>query len=337
MEIRDDESLISYLRTTNRILQDEVPTIQVLSGGVSNRTFLLTRPTGEAWVLKQALAKLDVSVDWFSDPARIAQEALGIQWLARLAPPGTIPPLVFFDPTQHILAMQAVPKPHENWRTMLLAGQLHEEHIRQFAELLAMVHCGSFERRAELEEIFCDRSYFESLRLEAYYAYTAEHVRETTAFYDALIKDTRAQRLGLVHGDYSPKNILVQNEQLILLDHEVIHFGDPAFDVGFSMTHLLSKAHHVSHLRREFAKATKLYWRVYRQAPGYVPWNTEYESRVVRHTLGCMLARVDGRSPMDYWTETERTRQHRVAVRLMQSDIRTVNELVDAYLVELGE
>ena len=104
--------------------------------------------------------------------------------------------------------------------------------------------------------MFDDRSFFESLRLEPYYLYTATQVpagRDVPA--TSWSRDTRERRLTLVHGDYSPKNVLVHDDRLILLDHEVIHWGDPAFDVGFALTHLLSKAHHLPTHREAFARA----------------------------------------------------------------------------------
>src|SRR2546421_12268854 len=97
LDIEDRAQLESYLRSTGRIGADEQIESRVLAGGVSNRTVWVKRASGEAWVLKQALAKLRVKVDWFSDPARIGREALGLKWLAKLAPPGTITPLVFED------------------------------------------------------------------------------------------------------------------------------------------------------------------------------------------------------------------------------------------------
>src|SRR5205823_2384351 len=117
LDIEQPDALAAYLRDTGRIGPDEPVRIRTLAGGVSNKTVLVERPSGEAWVLKQALSKLRVAVDWFSDPARIHREALGLKYLAELAPPGTITPLVFEDAGHHLLAMEAVPQPHENWKT----------------------------------------------------------------------------------------------------------------------------------------------------------------------------------------------------------------------------
>ncbi|HEX9325631.1 MAG TPA: hypothetical protein VF915_03880, partial [Reyranella sp.] len=119
LDIEQPDALLRYLRHTGRIGAAERPAIRVLGGGVSNRAVLVERLGGDAWVLKQALTKLRVAVDWYSSPERIEREALGMQWLAQLAPPGTTTPLIFLDPAYHILAMQAVPQPHENWKTML--------------------------------------------------------------------------------------------------------------------------------------------------------------------------------------------------------------------------
>src|SRR5690554_3614517 len=140
LNIEQADQLLVYLRNTGRIEAGEIPTFQNLSGGVSNRTVLIKQPSGEAWVMKQALAKLRVQVDWFSSPERIHREAMGLRWLIKLAPPDTIPALVFEDHEHHLLAMQAVPQPHANWKSMLLAGDLQKAHVEQFGRLLGTIH-----------------------------------------------------------------------------------------------------------------------------------------------------------------------------------------------------
>lgn len=318
MDIERPDELLAYLRATQRIGPDEQPRFRTLAGGVSNRTVLVTRPaeaaggprgSPEAWVIKQALSKLRTQADWFSDPARVHREAMGLRWLEKLAPPGTITPLVFEDHEHHLLAMQAVPEPHENWKSMLLAGDLHADHIDQFATILATVHHRSREAAPALQRDFQDRSFFESLRLEPYYAYSAAQAPAAANFLNQLIADTRQRRLALVHGDYSPKNILIRAGRLILLDHEVIHWGDPAFDLGFALTHLLSKAHHL-HDRR-FLDAAGRFWQAYSNV-------VEVDAcAVASHTLACMLARVVGRSPLEYLGPVERTAQRDAIISLV--------------------
>ncbi len=332
LDIEEPDALVAYLRRTDRIERDEVPRLETLAGGVSNRTVLLARPSGETWVLKQALAKLRVQVDWFSSPARIEREALGLIHLAALAPPGTTTPLVFLDPEEHVLAMRAVPQPHANWKIMLLRGEVELDHVAQFARLLGTIHREAA-GRADLAELFADRSYFESLRLEPYYGFAAEQAPEAAAFLHETIAANRANIVTLVHGDYSPKNVLVHDDRLILLDHEVIHYGDPAFDLGFALTHLLSKAHHLPEHRDAFVHAARHFWGVYGLTVGVATWVEDLEPRAVRNTLGILLARVAGRSPLEYLDAGERGRQRAVVLGLMEAVPGTIPEMIEGFAV----
>lgn len=335
LDIENAPALLAYLRQTGRIASGEQPRIAILQGGVSNRTVWVERESGEAWVLKQALAKLRVPVDWFSSPERIHREALGLEWLARVAPPGSITPMLFEDRERYLLAMQAVPQPHANWKTVLLGGTICIDHFRQFATLLATIHREAYRRRTELAEVFGDRAFFESLRLEPYYGYSAQRAPAAAAVLDSLIRETLACRITLVHGDYSPKNVLIHQDRLVLLDHEVIHFGDPAFDLGFSLTHFLSKSHHLPALRREFASATLEYWRIYAQALGAPEWAADLEPRAVRHTLACLLARAVGRSPLEYLSPAERIRQRDAVLRIIPSVPATIADLISQFEEQL--
>ena len=335
LDIEDFAGLLGYLRAAGRIGPGEAPRLTNLAGGVSNRTVLLERQSGESWVLKQALERLRVAVDWHSDPRRVEREALGMQRLAEIAPPGAITNLVFVDPAQHLLAMQAVPRPHENWKSMLLSGRVEVDHVRQFAELLGAIHRAGYERREQFASEFEDRSYFESLRVEPYYLYSAQRMPYAAAFIEALVADTRATRYTLVHGDYSPKNVLVHGDRLVLLDHEVIHFGDGAFDLGFALTHLLGKAHHLRERRGDFANAARTFWLTYRRSIGSLPWAEDVGPRAVRHTLACLLSRCVGRSPLEYLRPDAAARQANLVTSMMDAPPSNVLDLVDQFIARL--
>jgi aminoglycoside phosphotransferase (APT) family kinase protein len=336
LDIEQPSQLEKYLRASGRVAPDETVRIWRLPGGVSNRTVMVSFDDGRSWVIKQALEKLRVAAEWYSNPSRIANEAQGLRRLLELAPAGTTTSLVFEDRQLHVLGMQAVPEPHENWKARLLAGHLEVKFVEQFGRILATIHRRAAERREELAEEFADRSIFESLRLEPYYAYTARRLPDLASFLHALIDETRRRTDTLVHGDYSPKNVLVHDGRLILIDHEVIHWGDPAFDVGFSLTHLLSKANHLPALRQSFATAARNYWTSYRQTLGGVDWADDFESRVVRHTLGCLAARVLGRSPLEYLDEHNRTRQTAVTLELMRDSPPSVDDLVATFTEQIS-
>lgn len=335
LDIEQPDALLAYLRRTGRIGPDESPRLRNLAGGVSNRTVLVERRGADSWVIKQALPRLRVESDWFSDPARVHREAAALRWLARLLPPGSVPPLVFEDREHHLLAMQAVPLPHDNWKSLLLSGRVDNEGVDQFASLLAEIHRRAGDCAEPLRAEFADRSFFESLRLEPYYEHAARRNPAAAAFLVPLVSSTRGRADTLVHGDYSPKNILLRDGRFILLDHEVVHWGDPAFDVGFATTHLLAKANHLPHRRPAFTAAAERFWNVYRQTLGDVPWAADLDARAVRHTLACLLARVDGRSPLEYLTAAQRDVQRNVVLRMMDAVPRTMPGLARRFGMEL--
>jgi 5-methylthioribose kinase len=329
LDVENFAELLEYLKQTDKIAQDEEPKVTVLEGGVSNKTVLLGRET-EAWVIKQALPKLRVKTEWLADPARIHREALGLRYLCQFMP-NHVPQFMFEDVEHHILVMSAVPKPHENWKKVLLSGDILQHHVKAFGELLGQLHRQAYERRKDFAEFFTDTTFFESLRLEPYYLYTASQVPEAAAFLETLVEETQQQKTTLVHGDYSPKNILLYQDHMVLLDYEVIHWGDPAFDVGFGMTHLLSKAHYLEEQRSTFLNASWVFWKSYSRLVKELPWSRGLEARAVRHTLACMLARVRGRSPLEYLDESHRQRQEEIVLRLMSQPPLTFNDLTSEF------
>jgi 5-methylthioribose kinase len=257
-------------------------------------------------------------------------EAKALRWLNRLAPPGPTPLFTFEDPANHLMAMEAIPDDHENWKSVLLSGRIVPDHFEQFGFLLGSIHRKSVEAGREVCAAFADTSYFESLRLEPYYLYTAERIPEASSFLRALSEETKRHKLCLVHGDFSPKNALLYRSKLVLLDYEVVHYGDPAFDVGFALTHFLSKANHMRTKRAHLVSAAERFWRVYLNGIALLGWDA-IEPRIVRHILGCMLARVAGKSPLEYLTAEEAARQRNIVLLLMQNLPNKVGNLIDEF------
>jgi 5-methylthioribose kinase len=330
-DIEDFNALRGYLAEHGHVKSGEPVTLEKLEGGVSNRTVRVAWSDGRAWVLKQALAKLRVSADWFSSPERIAVEAKALRWLNHSAPTGTTPDFVFEDMAEHLMGMQAIPEPHENWKSILLSGQIVSNHFEQFGLLLGTIHRKSSDTSKEVSQTFADTTYFENLRLDPYYLYTAQKIPGADEFLNSLAKETLHHKHSLVHGDFSPKNTLLYDDKLILLDYEVVHFGDPAFDVGFALTHFVSKAHHLPDVRARLARAAELFWQVYETEIDRQDWYPELEQRVVRHTLGCLLARVAGKSPLEYLTAEEVKRQRTIVLSLMEDRPTKVSDLITQF------
>ncbi len=301
-----------------------------LAGGVSNRTVKVVRQGRPNLIVKQALPKLRVEVDWFSSPERIHREFTALRIFGALLP-GHVPSAYVEDTCHHIVVMEEVPAPHVNWKDQMLAGRVETDHWTAFGAMLARVHTATHRKLAELPSDLRDRSFFETLRLEPYYRYSGRQVPAAAGFLNRLTTETLNRTDALVHGDYSPKNVLVRNDVLYLLDYEVCHVGDPAFDVGFGLTHALSKAHKMSRLAQQFLAGASHFWRAYAAGGVQEVWGAELEQRSVRHTLACLLARAVGKSPLEYLNQEQRRRQAQVVVDLMHRDYPGIPELIAGF------
>jgi hypothetical protein len=122
---------------------------------------------------------------------------------------------------------------------------------------------------------------------------------------------------------------------LILLDHEVLHFGDPGFDIGFALAHLLSKAHHMPAHRDRFVSAVHIFWSAYTTMIAPAPWSIDMDIHAASHGLACTLARVAGRSKLEYLSAEQRSRQQQVVLKLMNAPPTSVLQLLDRFVAEL--
>lgn len=314
------ENAAEYLR--RRGVETGGARITELGGGVSN-TVLLIETSQHPFVLKQALGKLRVKDDWFSDRTRIFRESAAMR---RLAPHlHDLPEILFEDQPNCLFAMTAAPAGSETWKSLLLRGVIDAGIAGTIARMLAAMVSVSW-RDAESARIFGDQTVFDQLRIDPYYRTTAARHPDLKPCFDRLILESGARRVSLVHGDWSPKNFLVSAGRVTAIDFEVIHFGDPAFDSAFLLNHLLLKTFYRPQWAGDYARAASRFWETYRTGlPAECGW---IESATLRH-LGCLLlARVDGKSPAEYLTEPAlRERVRNFARRLILTPPETIAEV----------
>lgn len=303
----EPHNLIGYLTQTGRLTSAESAgaSAELLTGGVSNVVMRVSRPNGSDFVIKQSRAQLRTQAEWFSQPERIWRERDVLDHLSHVTPPGVVPQLLFEDRDNFLIAMEAIPREHLIWKSMLLDGVADPQIARRLGEILSAIHARTT-NDLRLRDQLGDRTIFDELRLDPFYRFVAERQSELRPALNRLIDDTLATSVCLVLGDFSPKNILLvptesgsdgQSPRLVLVDFETGHFGDPAFDLGFFLSHVLLKT--IKHAVRadEFLEMVQSFWSAYRQAGAQ--WD---ESRTVAHLAACLLARVDGKSTVDYLT-----------------------------------
>lgn len=312
------DNLPCYLAAQGLIEKSERPVVRELGGGVSNLVLLAELPDGPSgparrWVVKQSLEKLRVKDDWRSDRERIFREAEAMEAL-RAAVGGSVPEVLHVDRDRYLFVMTAAPAGSLVWKESLLLGDIQPGVARAAGELLARIITAS---RADprFREKFEDRTVFDQLRVDPYYRTTASRRPEVSCALHELIEDSWAVRTALVHGDYSPKNILARAGGIFLIDFEVVHWGDPAFDSAFLLNHLCLKAFHKPHLAEQYLAAAREFWRALVDG---LEVHGDLEPMTARHMGGLMLARIDGKSPVEYITDlTTQDRVRRTAKRLL--------------------
>jgi aminoglycoside phosphotransferase (APT) family kinase protein len=294
-----EETLPAYLRARGAVPADVDLTVRALSGGVSN-VVLRANWDGGAIVVKQSLPKLRVAADWPFDRSRILVERNCLDALGRLLP-GSAPAVVFADPGEYVLGMTALPAGGVVWKDAMLAGEVEPQRTVAAARLLGALHRRSAADPA-LASRFADQMPLIQGRIDPYHRTVARAHPDLADRIGAEIERMLATRRTLVHGDFSPKNLIAYPDRMCVLDCEVAHWGDPAFDAAFMLCHLVLKAIHVD---ARFAGEAERFWVDYVAEAG--PAAALGEDTVVE--LGCLLmARVDGMSPAEYLTdEGERT------------------------------
>lgn len=293
VELLNPSTVVEYLTSKNVIQKNDNPQVEVLTGGVSNVVIAITT-ANQKLVLKQALAELAVSEKWEADQRRAIVEANAIELFNKLTP-NQVPKLIFLDPDRFILVLERVPVGSTVWKSDLLAGVINPDIGLKLGATLASWH-NYGEKSAEAKLKFMEDSLFEQLRIDPFYRFVATKNPQIEVPIRKLINELEGDKTTVVHGDFSPKNIMVAtNDDIYILDFEVTHVGNPVFDLAFLTAHLLCKFFrtedrlHAKLLANTAISFMKEYQTLRRISPS-----------VTRHAALIALARVEGKSPVNY-------------------------------------
>ncbi|MEO8855972.1 MAG: phosphotransferase [Burkholderiaceae bacterium] len=308
---QDQKQLLQMLRELGLAQPGEQPAVEMLTGGVSSSILRVDLVRGPVCV-KQALPKLKVAKDWFAPTSRVLAE---IDWLdtAQQIVPGHVPRILGADRGRGAFAMEFMAG-LRNWKAELMAGRTDEPVAAQVADVLGRLHAAT-SRDAAIAARFANDANFFQLRLEPYLVETARVHPDLARELIALVHVTQTTPRALVHGDVSPKNILLGAQGPVLLDAECACYGDPAFDLAFLLNHMLLKA---VHLPAHAPAFQALYRSIVTHYLPHVVWEdpADFNARCARLLPGLLLARVDGKSPAEYLTQPQRA-QLRIAARAL--------------------
>ena len=296
---RSCEEVVRVLAGARPYFPCNAPTIgAALPGGVASDIRVVPGSDGPE-VVKRALAKLKVEADWFSSPERSSTEVAAIAAFGELIGPAAVPTVVWSRPDDNSFAMRLVDPRLRNWKQDLLGGRIDLATARRAGELIGQVHARSADRD-DLQRRFAETDFFTELRIDPFFRAVGTRSPSFKAAIDDVVAGMADRRTALVHGDYSPKNLLADGSDVVVLDFEVAHWGDPRFDVAFCISHLVLKAHRRGADRVALARAIDAFLAAYAAAGPAID-----DADLVRIT-GCLtLARFDGSSPVDYLADID--------------------------------
>ena len=303
-------------------------TIEPLTGGVSSDIVRIRLADGREFCAKRALRQLKVKTVW---EAPLERNHYEIAWLrcAGAIVPGAAPRVIGEDAEHGIALLEYLPPAdYLLWKAELLAGRADDRVPAAVAVALGRIHAATLEDQA-VAAAFPTDHLIDALRLDPYLRFTASRHPDLAPQILAVLEATARHKLALVHGDVSPKNILIAKADghPVLLDAECAWYGDPAFDAAFCLNHLVLKSVHLPQLGPQLL----------RQAAGFAAtWLSHFPERHRRALeartaalLPClMLARVDGKSPVEYLVAEGQQRVRDIAMPLIRQPPGEIAEIL---------
>jgi aminoglycoside phosphotransferase (APT) family kinase protein len=334
-EEQADAAILRFLHAARLVPSGCRPRMRRLTGGISSDIWLI-ETCATSFCVKRALPKLRVATDWWAPVERNANEAAWFEVVAGFMPEA-VPAILAQDDAAGAFAMEYLPeRDYPNWKALLREGKVSFETAAQVGARLARIH-GVTAKSSTLAARFASDGILHAIRLEPYLLATARKHRDLAARLEQIAATTTATRLTLVHGDVSPKNILIGARGPVFLDAECAWWGDPAFDLAFCLNHLLLKCLLVPRATQSFIEAFRALARTYLRA---VDWESAdaIEQRTSHLLPGLFLSRVDGKSPVEYVTEeSEKDRVRKVATALLHQPVSRLDSVADAWRASCRE
>lgn len=322
------ETLLPDLLRQAGIDTDASIAVEPLTGGVSSDIVRIRLADGRRYCAKRALPRLKVASDWQVPLERNHYE---IAWLRRAGElvPGAAPVVLAEDRAHGVALLEYLPpEDYRLWKTELLAGRADPRIAVRVAKALGRIHAATLDDPA-VAAAFPTDALFDSLRLDPYLRTIAQRHPALASPILACLTETAATRIALVHGDVSPKNILVANADghPVLLDAECAWYGDPAFDAAFCLNHLVLKAVHVTAIRAELLREAAAFFATW--LDHFPPaLRRELERRTATLLPCLMLARIDGKSPVEYLTPAGQQAVRDIAMPLIAAPVATLGPVL---------
>jgi enolase len=325
-----DIAILDFLVRAGLAAADQTPHLEPLAGGVSSDIWVVRTPS-RVFCVKRALPRLRVSAEWRADITRNAAE---VAWLKHVAQINRdlVPTVLASDRALGAFAMEFLPPAdYQSWKTRLARGVVDARTAADVGRQLASIH-SAFAKMPSAPVEFDTGPAFHSLRLEPYLLATARVHPGVASALEELSHDTAHTKLTVVHGDISPKNILLGPRGPVFLDAECAWFGDPAFDLAFCLNHLLLKTMWVPMAEVELLESFGALASSYLAGADWEP-AADVERRAARLLPGLLLARIDGKSPVEYLTDdVQKETVRQAALSMLKNPVGSLDSLRRAWV-----
>ena len=330
--LQPDTELVASLRSAG--LVGGSARYERLTGGISSDIWKVTTPE-RSFCVKRALPQLAVEVEW---RVPVERNRFEVDWykIAEELVPGAAPRVLAHDEDAMLFAMEFLdPSEFKLYKDELREGRADPEIADEVGRRLARIHAGTA-RGGEFKEVFPRNDIFHAIRLEPYLEATARNHPDLHDVLFALSERTYVTRLAMIHGDVSPKNILIGPEGPVFLDAECACIGDPAFDLAFCLNHFLLKCLWMPSAKPALLNCFDAMTSAYLAGVDWEPPD-QMEARTASLLPGLFLARVDGKSPVEYITEdAQRDKVRRVGRALLHSPPSRLADIRIAWEEELN-
>lgn len=329
MDITKKEDMISYLKDNGIISDAEPYSINYCSGGVSCPVALI-ETGGRTLLIKQGRARLAVKEEWLADPARTNLEGKGAAYYHKYLPE-TQPDVLINDEENHIFVREAIPAGCHMWKADLMEGILDFKVARRTMEVMATVHSCSA-KDPDVPHVFNNYNNIYELRVSPYIQFVAKKYPQLAKVSDEVSDLIMNTHQVLVHGDYSPKNIIVTPErEVCVVDSEPVHCGNAICDVSNFTTHIVLKSAYLRKYSAAFLNMLVDMTDTYFSSIDFADPKV-VEANCMKALGMIVLARIDGKSPAEYITDEEtKDLVRKMSFALIESDITTYRQAAELF------
>ena len=298
------------------IKNEKIINVEPLKGGVSCEIYKVDTTTN-SYCIKKALKKLRVEKDWYADPIRSYYEYLWLKKTKKILP-SSIPEVISYNRMKNYLIIEYLNMSrYSNLKEDLLKGKVDLDNLNKIAKKLLYIHKNL--KSNYNKKIFQTHNFnFIKLRINPYLLELNKTYPELKKYINETVNLLRNNQHTVIHADFTPKNILVSKNKQIILDAETANYGDPSFDIVSLINHLIIKLLFVNKNKKNFVLALKKIFNTYHSN---VTW--EEKQDIIKRSLTLlplmMLARVDGKSPVEYIKNNkEKNKLRRIALDLIK-------------------